>query len=173
MFPGRPSNEWLSLSTSAKRARTHRYAPHLHVTRLHTSFNKEIRSPLLYVAPSFSSSSSSFHPHLLQSFILIPSISQLAFAHLPTMASIISNLTNPLITDHPYYPLEVEIASYLANELSVPVLLALFATVCSTVLLAAQFVVNKMHPNLRTVEKASIWWFILCMSLNSSSGRQN
>jgi cholestenol delta-isomerase len=80
------------------------------------------------------------------------------------MASgIISNLTNPLITDHPYYPIEVEIASYLANEWSVPVLLAAFGGVCATVLLIAQIVVDKLHPNLRTSEKITIWWFILCM----------
>lgn len=80
------------------------------------------------------------------------------------MASeILSNLTNPLITDHPYYPIEVEIASYLANEWSVPVLLAAFGSVCATVLLVAQIVVDKLHPNLRLAEKATIWWFILCM----------
>ncbi|ELR03292.1 hypothetical protein VC83_07299 [Pseudogymnoascus destructans] len=74
---------------------------------------------------------------------------------------IISNLTNPLITDHPYYPIEVEIASYLANEWSVPVLLAAFGGVCATVLLIAQIVVDKLHSNLRTSEKITIWWFVL------------
>jgi hypothetical protein len=83
------------------------------------------------------------------------------------MASIISNLTNPLITDHNYYPLEVEIASYLANEWSVPVLLASFSAVCATVLLTTLVIVNKVHPHLPTIEKATIWWFVLCMSSSS------
>jgi cholestenol Delta-isomerase len=83
-------------------------------------------------------------------------------------SAIFSNLTNPLITDHPYYPIEVEIASYLANEWSVPVLLAAFSGVCATVLLTAQIVVDRVHPNLRAVEKATIWWFILCMPLPPS-----
>lgn len=79
------------------------------------------------------------------------------------MASkIIGNLTNPLITDHDYYPIQVEIASLLANEWSVPVLLAAFASICGTVLLLAMTVVHKRNPNLRTVEKATIMWFVLC-----------
>lgn len=78
-------------------------------------------------------------------------------------SAIISNLTNPLITDHPYYPIEVEIASYLANEWSVPVLLAAFSGVWATVLLTAHVVVDRFHPNLPTIEKITIWWFVLCM----------
>jgi cholestenol Delta-isomerase len=71
--------------------------------------------------------------------------------------------------NHPYYPLEVEIASYLANEWSVPVLLGTFAGVCATVLLATLLTVNKVHPNLRGSEKAAIWWFVLCESSKATS----
>lgn len=77
-------------------------------------------------------------------------------------SKIIGNLTNPLITDHDYYPIQVEIASLLANEWSVPVLLAAFATICGTVLLLAMLVVHKRNPNLRTIEKTTIMWFVLC-----------
>lgn len=82
-------------------------------------------------------------------------------------AKIISNLTTTahMITDHPYYPLEVQIASLLANEWSVPVLLAAFAGVCGTVLLLAMTIVNKHSPQLRTIEKATIMWFVLCKLL--------
>ena len=79
---------------------------------------------------------------------------------------IVSNVTSHLITDHPYYPLEVEIAYLLANEWSVPVLLAAFAGVCGTVLLLAMMVVNKVSPQLRTVEKATIMWFVLSGSIH-------
>jgi cholestenol delta-isomerase len=75
------------------------------------------------------------------------------------------SLNGSSITTHPYYPLEVEIASYLANEWSVPVLLGIFAGVCSTVLIATLLIVNKVHPNLKSTEKAAIWWFVLCESL--------
>lgn len=79
-----------------------------------------------------------------------------------TSAKIIGNLTNPLITDHDYYPIQVEIASLLANEWSVPVLLAAFASICGTVLLLAMVIVQKRNPNLRKIEKATIMWFVLC-----------
>jgi cholestenol delta-isomerase len=78
------------------------------------------------------------------------------------MASIIETLNKTSVTNHPYYPLEVEIASYLANEWSVPVLLGAFGGVCGAILLATLFIVNKVHPNLRTADKAAIWWFVLC-----------
>lgn len=81
--------------------------------------------------------------------------------------SIVGNLTNKMITDHPYYPLEVEIASYLANEWSMPVLLATFSTLCATILIVTLLVVKKIHPNLHGADKAAIWWFVLCKSLGS------
>jgi len=79
------------------------------------------------------------------------------------------SLNSTSITSHPYYPLEVEIASYLANEWSVPVLLGTFAGVCSTVLIATLLIVNKVHPNLKVPEKAAIWWLVLCESSESIS----
>lgn len=81
------------------------------------------------------------------------------------MASIISesfNSSSPLmITNHPYYPLEVEIASYLANEWSMQVLLAIFTAICATIFFGTLAVVNRVHPNLPSSEKAAIWWFVL------------
>ena len=78
------------------------------------------------------------------------------------MGSFMQSLNGTSITDHPYYPLEVEIVSYLANEWSVPVLLGTFAGVCSAVFLTTLLIVNKVHPNLKGTEKAAIWWFVLC-----------
>ncbi|RDL39391.1 EBDP2, emopamil-binding protein [Venustampulla echinocandica] len=72
------------------------------------------------------------------------------------------NSSSPLmITNHPYYPLEVEIASYLANEWSVPVLLGSFSTLCAAILLGTLAIVKRLHPNLPGKEKAAIWWFVL------------
>lgn len=70
------------------------------------------------------------------------------------MGLITQSFNSSSITNHPYYPLEVEIASYLANEWSTPVLLGVFASVCSAVLLATLVIVNKVHPNLSGSEKA-------------------
>ena len=72
------------------------------------------------------------------------------------------NTSSMLITDHPYYPLQVEIASYLANEWSVPVLLGVFAALCATIFFGTMSIVNRVHPNLPAGEKAAIWWLILC-----------
>jgi cholestenol delta-isomerase len=84
------------------------------------------------------------------------------------MSSIISNLTSNTIIDHPYYPIEVEIASYLANEWSVPVLLSAFSVCCGSVLLLTSIIVQKVHPNLPLSEQATIWWFVLCKSAQLS-----
>ena len=80
------------------------------------------------------------------------------------MASMMAklNTSSHLITDHPYYPLEVEIAAYLANEWSVPLLLGVFFSLCGTVVLGTKHMVNKVHPNLPTSEKAVIWWLVIC-----------
>ena len=79
------------------------------------------------------------------------------------LQSTMDNVTEHLmITDHPYYPLEVEIASYLANEYSVPLLLGVFAALCAAIVVVTRVCVKKWHPNLPGREKAAIWWFVIC-----------
>lgn len=84
------------------------------------------------------------------------------------MASFIEtamNASSPLkIVDHPFYPLEVEIAAYLANEWTMQVLLSVFVAGILAVILGTRFVVDKVHPNLALREKAAIWWFVICTS---------
>jgi hypothetical protein len=81
------------------------------------------------------------------------------------------NLSTPLmVTDHHYYPLEVEIANYLANEWSVPVLLGIFAAVCASIVIGTVVVVDRAHPNLPKVEKAAIWWFVICEFCSAFAG---
>jgi cholestenol delta-isomerase len=81
------------------------------------------------------------------------------------MASVMEavNTTTLHVASHPFYPLEVEIANYLANEWPMEVLLTLFTVVCSTIFFGTKFIVNKVHPHLPWAEKAAIWWFVLCM----------
>ncbi len=88
------------------------------------------------------------------------------------MASIIHQAVNAsrsasnMITNHPYYPLEVEIASYLANEWSVPALLSMFAALCAAVLFGTVCVVDRVcktgSKKTPAREKAAVWWFVLC-----------
>jgi hypothetical protein len=78
-----------------------------------------------------------------------------------TMAEIMENITN-LVIDHPYYPIQVEIAGLIANEYSVTVLLGLFTAICASIVFGTTYVVNWKHPNLPGSEKAAIWWFVIC-----------
>jgi len=71
-------------------------------------------------------------------------------------------LNSSMITDHPFYPLEVEIASYLANEWTMGTLLGVFFGGIAAIILFTRLVVNRVHPNLPSSEKAAIWWFIIC-----------
>ena len=93
-------------------------------------------------------------------------INQLVDTLSAIMDSVITtlNTSKQLITDHPYFPLEVEIASYLANEWSVPTLLGIFAALCATVVFGTKAIVSRVHPNLPSTERAAIWWLVLCMS---------
>jgi cholestenol delta-isomerase len=82
-----------------------------------------------------------------------------------------SNTTGPLmITNHPYYPLEVEIASYLANEYSVPFLLGVFFSLCAGIVAFTRGWVRNFYPGLPGREKAAIWWFVICMSQSPVRG---
>jgi len=69
-----------------------------------------------------------------------------------------SKISNPL---HPYYPLEVEITGYLANEWPVLTLLSLFFGGCAVLFYATYLVVKKIQPGLRTSELFTIMWFVL------------
>ena len=73
-----------------------------------------------------------------------------------------ATLNRTMVTGHPYFPLELEIASYIANEWSVLTLLGAFAGVCATILFATLAIVNKVHTNLKGTDKAAILWFVLC-----------
>ena len=70
-----------------------------------------------------------------------------------------SSLKEPL---HPYYPLEVEIVGYLANEYDVPTLLASFAGGCVLIFAVTLAIVTRLHSGLRGADKATILWFTLC-----------
>ena len=74
------------------------------------------------------------------------------------------NHSTQFITEHLYFPLEVAIPNYIVNEWSVTFLLSVFFGGLALIFLGTYTFVNRNHPYLPTVEKAAIWWLILCMS---------
>lgn len=62
---------------------------------------------------------------------------------------------------HPYYPLEVEITGYMANEWSVPLLLGVFFGGCAVLFSATYVVVKKLHPSMPKSELFTVMWFVL------------
>ncbi|KAI9838106.1 MAG: hypothetical protein M1819_006262 [Sarea resinae] len=74
----------------------------------------------------------------------------------------IMNVSQVPASTHPYYPVEVEIVGYLANEWPVPLLLSLFGGGCGLVFALTLLIVRKVHPGLPAKEKLAILWFVLC-----------
>jgi cholestenol Delta-isomerase len=62
---------------------------------------------------------------------------------------------------HPFYPLEVEIVGYLANQWSVPTLLGIFLGGWLVILGLTWASVSWFSPRLRGTDKLIILWFIL------------
>lgn len=62
---------------------------------------------------------------------------------------------------HPYYPLEVEITGYLANEWSVPVLLGIFFAGCAILFSSTYIVIKRVHPTMPRGEMWAVMWFVL------------
>src|ERR1700761_6579616 len=70
-----------------------------------------------------------------------------------------SKMASPL---HPYYPTEIEIVGYLANTMSVPMLLASFAGGCAVIFSITYLIVKRVRPSTSNGELATILWFVLC-----------
>lgn len=65
---------------------------------------------------------------------------------------------------HPYYPLEVEITGYLANEWSVPALLGAFAGGCSVIFGLTYLIIKRVQPRMPAHEVFTVMWFVLSKS---------
>ncbi|EXJ61756.1 hypothetical protein A1O7_02186 [Cladophialophora yegresii CBS 114405] len=63
---------------------------------------------------------------------------------------------------HPYYPTEIEILNFVANDLTVPQLLATFATGCAVILGLTWFLASRFAPRLKKTDKLIAIWFCLC-----------
>ena len=62
---------------------------------------------------------------------------------------------------HPYYPLECEIVGYLANDMSVPLMLFYFFAGCGVIFGGTHVIVKRVHPHLARSELFTIMWFVL------------
>ena len=63
---------------------------------------------------------------------------------------------------HPFYPIEANIVGYLANDVSVPILLGAFAVGCVAILATSNTVAKTWNPKLTLGEITTISWFVLC-----------
>lgn len=63
---------------------------------------------------------------------------------------------------HPYYPVDIEIAGFVLNNLTVEQLLAAFATGCTVIFSATWLLTSIMAPRLKNVDKMIALWFCLC-----------
>lgn len=76
---------------------------------------------------------------------------------------VLNNVTNVLqhAAAHPFYPLEVEIAGYLANEYSVLVLLSIFAAWLAVLLGATRIITKRVQPDIAPTELLTVMWFVM------------
>ncbi len=67
-----------------------------------------------------------------------------------------------MVTDHAYYPLQVEIAAYLANEWDVYLLLVTFFGGLAAIVAGTKMFVERYYGGLEGWDKEAIWWFVVC-----------
>jgi len=68
---------------------------------------------------------------------------------------------------HPYYPTEIKILNFVANDRGVVELLTIFAIGCTAILGLAWFLASSFAPRLRTADKWIALWFCLCGFIHS------
>ena len=73
-----------------------------------------------------------------------------------------ANTTKLIHAVHPFYPSEVEIVGYLANQWSVPILLGIFAGGTLSILSVTLAFVKRFNKNVQSSDQAAILWFVLC-----------
>lgn len=73
--------------------------------------------------------------------------------------------------DHPFYPVEIEIANFVANDMTVIQLLANFATGCSVILAVTWLLTSGMAPRLKATDKLAALWFCLCATCKMPGSR--
>lgn len=65
---------------------------------------------------------------------------------------------------HPYYPIDLQMVGYLANEWGTLTLVPIFAAGCIAIFLATYLVVMRVQPKIASGDLWTIMWFVLCKS---------
>ena len=73
-----------------------------------------------------------------------------------------SIMAQTFVSNHPYYPVDVEIPLYMPNASSVVVLLASFSSIIGITLLLTLVISKRINPDVSISEQALICWFGLC-----------
>ncbi|KXJ97503.1 Emopamil binding protein-domain-containing protein [Microdochium bolleyi] len=72
----------------------------------------------------------------------------------------------PLLPQHPYFPESITIPGYVENETSLPMLLASFAGMLGSAILAGNVLALKVNPRLTASSLAVVSWFVTCGCLH-------
>lgn len=67
---------------------------------------------------------------------------------------------------HPYFPVETSIPGYIANSLSTPVILAIFATAVAAIVIPCCLLICHRRPDITRVELSTALWFVLCGAIH-------
>ena len=74
-------------------------------------------------------------------------------------------LRNPSpLPPHPFYPPELNLAGYVANDWDIPTLVTVFFAGWVLVLGATDVVAGRLNPNLKGWNRILVLWFVLCKS---------
>lgn len=65
---------------------------------------------------------------------------------------------------HPYYPLDLEIPHYLANQWDTFTLVSIFAAGCAAIFSSTYLLVMRVRPRISTADLLTLLWFVLCTS---------
>ena len=68
------------------------------------------------------------------------------------------------IPPHPFYPPEINLAGYLANDWDVPTLVGLFFSGWAAITAATIYGVRSYNPRLSGRDQAALMWFVLSES---------
>lgn len=74
------------------------------------------------------------------------------------------NATTLPLPFHPYYPLDLEIPHYLANQWDTLTLVSIFAAGCAAIFSSTYLLVMRVRPRISTADLVTVLWFVLCTS---------
>ena len=96
-------------------------------------------------------------PTNTSSTVTLPAHSFTMFGSKPTPSTVLSD------PPHPFYPLEVELVGYLANDKNTLQLLGIFAAGCVVLCSGTWAGMTRYAPTLTVKDKLATLWFVLSM----------